>query len=618
MFLHGAIAFSQSNQNPNTLLFPINPGTHNTLAGTMGELRSSHFHTGIDIRTGGQEGLSVKAADDGYISRIAVKGGGYGNTIYIKHPNGHTTVYAHLKSFRKDIADYVRKQQYAKQKFSVNLFPTTSAFKVERGDEIALSGNSGSSGGPHLHFDVRNRNQDLLNPLHYGFNEITDIRPPLAKALALVTTNIEDRVNGEFGRIEIAIRQEKNYFSIADTIYAKGRIGLELLAHDRMNNTRFRTGINKIEIKVNNSTHMVTTIDTWPFSKARQFYTYVNYEALVNYSKRYHKLYIDKGNHLDFYSTTTDRGYLIIEDNKIYSFDITLTDSYNNKSKVHFVIKGASYSNTSLKNTAIPFKNWKVVNNALVVKTNADDTLSFHFKGKSTTLEKSFSSNENAIYLWDLGKSIPDSISINGNPQVLPIKSFVPVGTAYHFYHPIADIQFWKSTLFADLFLSLESKIDTVTGFEVISIGDPTTPLNKNFTVNFKPSNLPANKQFLAVYAVWGKNAAYIGGKWSGEQVSFKSRSFGNYTILADSIPPTIKPVILNSNQMVFKISDNLSGIKKFSMHLNKEWVLMNYDPKKNRIWAEKPNLDIIFKGKLELKVSDNIGNENIYTTELN
>ena len=618
LLLQSTITLAQTKTNPTALLFPLNPGTANTRAGTMGELRSSHFHTGIDIRTGGQEGLSVKAADDGYVSRIAVKEGGYGNTVYIKHPNGHTTVYAHLKSFRKDIANYVRKQQYRTQKFSVNLFPESTAFQVKRGDEVAISGNSGSSGGPHLHFDVRNRNQDLLNPLHYGFSEITDIRPPLAKALALVTTSIDDRVNGEFGRIEIPIRQEKNLYSISDTIYAKGRIGLELLAHDRMNNTRFRTGINKIEVNVNNSIHMITTIDTWPFSKARQFYTYVNYEALANYSKRYHKLYIDEGNHLNFYSNTTDKGYITIEDNKIYSFDITLTDSYNNKSEVHFVIKGSPNPKAQLKNTDIPFNNWKVVNNILVVKSNARDTLGFYTKGKLVAIEKSFSSNENTIYLWDLRTAIPDSISINGSFQVLPLKAVVSAGVAYHFYHPIADIQFWKSTLFADLFLSLESKIDTVTGFEVISIGDPSIPLNKNFTVNFKPSHLPANKQFLGVYAVWGKNSSYIGGKWSGEQISFKSRNFGKYTLLADSIPPTIKPVILNSNQMVFKISDNLSGIKKFSMHLNKEWVLMNYDPKKNLIWAEKPNLDFIFKGKLELKVSDNIGNEKMYTTELN
>lgn len=297
----------QNSQAQSELLFPIKPGIPNTLAGTMGELRSSHFHTGIDVRTGGQEGLAVLAADDGYVSRIAVNPGGYGNALYIKHPNGHTTVYAHLKSFNEKIANYVRSEQYKKQKFAVNLFPNASSFKVNRGDEIAISGNSGSSGGPHLHFDVRNRNQDLLNPLHYGFKEITDIRAPQAKTLAITTSSIESRVNGEFGRIEIPFEYVKNNYFVRDTIHALGRIGLELFAYDRMNNTRFRTGINKIEVKVNNRVHMITSIDTWPFSKSRQFYTYLNYEALANSSKRFHKLYIDEGNHLDFYSTTSDR-----------------------------------------------------------------------------------------------------------------------------------------------------------------------------------------------------------------------------------------------------------------------------------------------------------------------
>ena len=162
LLLVGTWGFSQpSEEEFGYFIFPINPGVRNTLAGTMGELRSTHFHTGIDIRTGGQQGLSVLSAAEGYISRIKVSGSGYGNTIYVLHPNGKTTVYAHLKSFRADIEKYVKDAQYKKESFEVNLFPKANQFVLVKGDTLALSGNSGSSGGPHLHFDIRDENQNL-------------------------------------------------------------------------------------------------------------------------------------------------------------------------------------------------------------------------------------------------------------------------------------------------------------------------------------------------------------------------------------------------------------------------------------------------------------------------
>ncbi len=602
----------------NTLLFPINPGTPNTLAGSMGELRSSHFHTGIDIRTGGQEGLAVLAADDGYLSRAKIKPGGYGNTLYIKHPNGHTTVYAHLKSFNAPIAAYVRKQQYDRKTFSIDLYLDKEAFPVMRGDTIALSGNSGSSGGPHLHFDVRNHSQDLLNPLHYGFKEITDKRPPVAKELAIVSSNIKSRVNAEYGRITIPFENEGNKYFIRDTLYAKGRIGLELLAYDKMTNTRFKTGVNKIKIKVNNSLHLVTNIDTWSFAKSRQFYTYVNYQALANNRKRFHKLYIDKGNRLNFYSTTLDNGFLTINDGKTYNIEITLSDSYQNESTVYFTLKGGNKVGNSYKNTAIPTSNWRINKEILILKTKTEDTLLIYSKGKAISIKSLFKKKEYSIYVRDLKEGIIDSISINGIYESLNIKAYVPTGIAYNLYNPIADIQFSKNTLFSDLFVTLSSKTDTITGFEIVSIGKPNVPLNKSFTVQYKPTSPPLAKKYWRIYSVWKKNAAYIGGKWNGNQISFTTRSFGNYTLKADSIPPKIKPVIINKDELVFKITDDLSGINSIAIHVNNQWILMNYDPKKSLIWAEKPNSDFNYKGKIELNITDNIGNESTYLTEIN
>lgn len=164
-------------------LFPIKPEQTNYLSGTMGELRPGHFHAGLDIKTEGRTGLDVYASADGYVSRIRVGPGGYGNCLYINHPNGTTTVYAHLAEFSDDIANYVLNQHYERKTHAMNLFPKKGQFTLKKGDIIAKSGNTGSSSGPHLHFEIRNIDQEVLDPLRIGFDEVVDDISPVAASL---------------------------------------------------------------------------------------------------------------------------------------------------------------------------------------------------------------------------------------------------------------------------------------------------------------------------------------------------------------------------------------------------------------------------------------------------
>ena len=153
------------------------------LSGTFGELRSNHFHAGIDIKTQGQSGLKVYAIADGYISRIKVSPWGYGKAIYITHDNGYSSVYAHLMRYTGAIQDYVISSQYKNQSYDIELFPTKNELRVKKGEIIGLSGNTGSSAAPHLHFEIRNsQNQYPQNGLQFGF-DITDNIPPVIKEL---------------------------------------------------------------------------------------------------------------------------------------------------------------------------------------------------------------------------------------------------------------------------------------------------------------------------------------------------------------------------------------------------------------------------------------------------
>jgi len=148
------------------------------LAGTFGELRPNHFHAGIDIKTEGTEGYRLYAIEDGYISRIKISRGGYGNALYINHPNGVTSVYAHMQKFEPELQQFVTDLQYELRKFEIDYSPETPIFEFKKGDIIGLSGNPGSSTGPHLHFELRETaSENPLNPLKYGFNCTDNIAP---------------------------------------------------------------------------------------------------------------------------------------------------------------------------------------------------------------------------------------------------------------------------------------------------------------------------------------------------------------------------------------------------------------------------------------------------------
>ena len=202
LILFNIIHFKSGSQD---LLFPINPGSQNYLSGNLGELRSDHFHMGLDIKTYGRINVPVYASDDGYIERVRVSGTGYGKALYLKHNDGYKSVYAHLNSFHKDIEKYVTENQYRNEKFVVNLFPGKK-FYFKKGEIIGYSGNSGSSGGPHLHYEIRDDKENVMNPLNFSFNEIKDNVNPIIKSISLKTLDFNSRINGMYGLVDIPIQ----------------------------------------------------------------------------------------------------------------------------------------------------------------------------------------------------------------------------------------------------------------------------------------------------------------------------------------------------------------------------------------------------------------------------
>ncbi len=331
-FLGGKIA---SQTKDKEYVFPIKPGQINSLAGTMGELRSTHFHTGLDVKTDGVVGLPVHAAKEGYISRISVSGGGYGNALYIMHPDGNTTVYAHLLKFNDSIANHVLKEQYRVKRFDINLYPELGEWTVKKGEIIAFGGNSGSSSGPHLHWDMRDAYQRPINALKYNFSEIRDTQPPIIIKVAFNPMDINSRINGVFERLEVPVFKAGDTFLLNRNVCLKVYIGIEFLGYDNLVVSYNLCGINDIILNVNDTTTFEIHIDKLSFAMQRSIYRFYNYREKIDDGERFHTVYINDGNQLPFYNKSGN-GIINFAEEGNEKIELKFIDSYGNSSKLKF------------------------------------------------------------------------------------------------------------------------------------------------------------------------------------------------------------------------------------------------------------------------------------------
>ncbi len=591
-------------------LFPIAPGKISTLAGTMGELRTTHFHMGLDIRTNGTIGLPVLAAADGYISRVAVRTSGYGYALYVTHPNGTTTVYAHLNGFAGAIALHVRNHQYIKKSFNTNLYLKKGQFKVSKGDTIAFSGNSGSSGGPHLHFEIRDKNQNVLNPLKYNFSEIEDTRAPVIKSVSFTTLGDGARINGQIGRFQynqLLYSKNKGYY-LKDSIYASGSIGMETYAFDLINHANFKCGITKIELEINNKTIFNQQIDKLSFSNQRSIYAHYNYWNYKSSGEKHNKLYIDNGNFLKIFNAD-NKGKIQIEEGKKYHLKATFTDSYGNYTTFTCNIKGDKdklvKTETQLQESSL----YAFHQDLLVLKSN---------KVKAQELPQAFDSlytlNGNTYYATHMDEPLVRSINEQFHTE-LQFKNKVPASRKYTYFEDRLKVTFPAYAVFEDHFL--QTQLNNSEAIESFVIGDPSRfALRKSIAVQYTPKG-QYKQQKAAVYSNNYNRLSYVGGSWNNGQISFKTRTFGTFVIKEDTIPPSIRVVRVDKNRLTFKISDDLSGIKSFKMKVNGKWVLMNYDYKTTIINSEKLNNAQPFSGPVVLEVVDNMNNKKLYQTKL-
>jgi hypothetical protein len=614
---------AQGQRNP--YLFPVRPGQQNYLSGTMGEMRGAHFHAGIDIKTGGVEGLNIYAAADGYVSRIKVAGGGYGNALYIAHPQlGTTTVYGHLQKYNEEIADYVLNEQYRRKSFNVDLYPERDLFPVKKGDVVALSGNSGSSAGPHLHFEIRDDLQRPLNVLDFGFSEIEDDISPTVQRIALKTLNKNSRINHQFGLFEFTPSRVGNEYSVSKPIEVYGEIGVLVMGYDRLNNASNRNGVPNLNLNVDSTDMIDITIDRIPFNKSRNILTYRDYELKATQNKSFRKLYIDDGNELNVFKTNGNKGILSVRDTLLHPVKITLRDAYGNESVITMKLQGKLPETTVLEDKPgfKPIRH-KVVDNTLVFMGKKAENNGYfaqvHADRMNYEISSSYYVNDYSVYLWDLRQGIPDSIVLCGETIYPGLEMTVPSASYFRYYKDEFDLHFYEKTLFDTLYLKTDYINELLDGREIFEISEDLYPLRRNMKVSLKPRLNYKNKEKISAYYTTDlKQFSYQGGEWKNGNFEFLTRTLGKYTLLPDTVPPKIRVLQQNRDHFRCYITDERSGIRDYELKINDQWVLMNYDPKRNYIWAEKLDKSIPFSGDLELKVRDNVNNEKIYQTTIN
>ena len=318
---------AQNNDSPDYAL-PIDIPIF--LSGTFGELRSSNIHAGIDIKTQGQEGFPIKAVSDGYVSRIKVSTYGYGKAIYINHPDGKTSVYAHLKKFSPSILAKVREKQYKVESYEVELFLDPEDLPILKHEIIGFSGNTGGSFGPHLHFEIRETNtQQPINPLltHY---HIQDTVRPVIKALFVYPIGENAIVNASKQELQIPFRKVNDSIYVADPIEAIGKIGFGINTYDRHDDTYNKNGVYAIRAKLNGIQINRLEFSKIRFSDSEYLPTLIDYQMYSRTRQRVQKLFRSAANELTFFNHVDD-GFIDVEIEKDYAYQISVEDANHNK-----------------------------------------------------------------------------------------------------------------------------------------------------------------------------------------------------------------------------------------------------------------------------------------------
>ena len=518
------------------------------LAGSFGEMRTNHFHTGIDIKTQGKIGLPIHAIDDGWVSRIRVSLSGYGNAVYIDHPNGFTSVYAHLSKFNDEIAAFLKNAQYDLETYVIDLYPAQGKIHVSRDEIIAQSGNTGRSGGPHLHFEIRETKSELpVNPLLFGF-DIPDHKSPKAYTVMAIPLDENAAINGNS-------IQEVIGSKLGTAYQVKGKVGFAIKTYDFFDGTRNQCGTFRVKLYRNDQLVYSHVLDQLDFYTNRFVNAHVVYDYFKKNKSRFQRSYRLPFDELPFYERVLDKNQWNHLPDSIYHYRYVLEDYAGNLTQVNFTVKGIKQGSNS---------SWKTPN-----------------------------------FLF-------------GQPNEFHLENcavYVPSGRLYD------DIYFECNEM---------PKISGAIS-PTFKIGNPEIPLQDKIIIKIKTNiqdSLLRDKAVVIRYDAKKDKITSIGGKYREGWMEVKTKDFGQYAVLMDTVAPKISPLNFGKNMkgkktMSFKITDDLSGIVNYKILIDGQWVLGAYFPRASKLEYRFDQFRLNHGNHSVLVVvEDERGNESVYSSD--
>lgn len=524
------------------------------LSGTFGELRSNHFHSGIDIKGG--IGVPLYAVADGYISRIKIEGGGYGNALYITHPNGYTSLYAHMNAFIPEVAAYVKSQQYAHESFELDLQLEKGQFEFKQGDKVGEMGTTGYSFGPHLHFEMRSTQTGApINPLLFGYAVADDVRPKMHQ---LKVYNLNDRRETWDAQIHSLVSKQGGYGVRGDTLLIDAdQVGFGLKVYDHMTGVSNWNGIYNLDVRLEDSLIYQFRMETFHFEESRYLNAHLDYTEQVTNKAYFNRCYRLPGNQLSIYNDHIDDGVVRLSPKRAKKVEMIASDVAGNES--YFVFWVRQRPGTSVNEMSEPYNYFLPYNQ--------------------------------------------ESVIDNGS-----IRVHIPRGTLYENCY----LQYQLVTDRSDNVYSSVHKIH-----------NGIFPIHKYFELAIRPVVLPESLHDKAFIALCGRNIVNCGGSWENGMLKTEVRSFGDFCIMVDETPPTIRPVNFRENlrgagSIDFKIWDNYgtTGAARdlqFRATIDGRWVLMEHDAKNDLITHRFDDSIRPGEHQFRLVLTDAVGNESVF-----
>ena len=521
------------------------------LAGSFGEIRGNHFHSGIDFRTNQREGYPVYAVADGYISRLRVQNSGFGQALYINHPNGFTTVYGHLQRFAPKIASIVKNLEYEKKSFEIDEFPDATLIPVHKGEIIAWSGNRGSSGGPHLHFEIRDtKTEETINPQFFGII-IPDNIPPVIHGLYVYRLNGKT-FNENTPKQAIGISGANGNYKTTAPISLTGEVGFGIMVTDRHNGLSGTNGVYSIQLEVDGKKIYTSALERFAFEDSKAINSHIDYPTYLNTKRSIQKSFVDPGNPLKIYSGLVNSGRINFNDGASHQLRYIITDSKGNSSVLPFTVNAGSAPFAAPVIPAGIIYPYNKVN-----EFNTDDI-------KVVFPLRTLYSDLNFTY-----KKLPK-----------------PTGNAWSAIHQIHN-KYTPLHIGFDISIKADNLPENLRSKALIvnSNGTSQGGFFENGYVKATPKNFGSfyiatdtlAPRIVPVNIAEGKNMAGL-------------------------------------SKIFFRISDNLSGIKSFNGYIDGKWALMEFDTKTATLWHSFDERTASGKHTLELVVADMKENTRKYT----